>query len=277
MRNPASTPPVARHAYTVQNRRMVEVDKSKALEVFQLLDDGKSPYRIEEAGIISLRSAQRLKAVKEGQQTGRSVEELCRATGWAEARVARILEWLAEFQVTQYLPVHAEPDVSNHPMATDALTVHFSHVRSVADRLWRYLGDVEEDFISYGGPTIAVRYDRSGGVGVNVWISQDEDPLRLDALESHAESHAGLWKAYYEFKARLINQVAIVIENPSKAIAWPSEVAHFGYLEDKGLVPKKGRVLIEKPGEFRDLIKELQLFVFTGTVHGSCGLCPNSK
>ena len=74
---------------------MVEVNRDLAVKVFALLEDGWSPYAIDEEGITSVRTAQRLRAAWAGFTT-LSTDKISEDTGWAATRVDALRRFYAE-------------------------------------------------------------------------------------------------------------------------------------------------------------------------------------
>ena len=95
-----------------------------------------------------------------------------------------------------------------------------------------------------------------------------ENGVRYEAFASHAESDAPLLEALKSFKAQLDAKVSQALNDPSLAMGWPSDV------RDLTNIPTSGRVLVEKPIAYRDLLRELARFLLTGHVPGTCQYCP---
>ena len=93
-------------------------------------------------------------------------------------------------------------------------------------------------------------------------------PKRVSEQEHiNAESDHLFWDAWSTFRQRLALKLSDVLAEPKKAVNWPSNV-------NPTNIPESGRVLVEKPAGYRELLSELRRYLLTGVVVGTCKYCP---
>ena len=242
------------------------------MEVFQLLGDGDSPYRINHDGVLSLRSAQRLKAIKEGAESGRLVEDLAAATEWSERRVTLMLGWAREYQSTRSATSPAEAEQSEDTALAEARQRHFQMLMEVASKL----GDDLEHLAQ--GRRHPVWFDASVHDRPRLRFRSEFDQL-FASLRSHIQTPR-LWEAYDNLKSGLVANIERVF---SERDGWSfvdngeaSCVIINVPMEYWRVFGRRGSVIFDLPDSFDVADEELRSALLRGIVGGRCEYCPET-
>ena len=235
---------------------MVAVDKETATLVFQLLDDGKTPYAIDELGIATLRTAERLRAAHSRLRGGKSIEEIAKATGW-KGKATEIQRWWDEHQRANQPQEQPQAQAQLDQVLVDARLRHFAQLTDLAQRLKDSVVDESEevdDGVWDFRKSISYKLVIMDNGTKEVSLGVEEEPL-FQGVRSHLSGNSELWDALETFKADLVSRTSDDLI--------PGMIYQF----TSSRVPTSWDIFKEK----------LELVLLRGIATGRCELCPEAQ
>ena len=253
---------------------MSEVDRDKAIEVWKLLDDAKSPYRIGQMGVTSQRTAERLQTVLVRAGRHESEADIAMAIpDWTLRRVQRTIGWFEERPSAS----SDEPIPAVQPNAAPALAKHH---RALADVARRFLDDLH-DLDRFVHPVYFASQVTDEPVLTfrgEAW--QTYGAALFEQLKQHIAG-SEQWDAFDALKRDLVGQVTRILENPRPDYFYPgtTEPVHGLLIHVPDTwgrsVATGGSVRLEIPDGHAKVVHELQRVVINGWAGGHCDLCPD--